>query len=132
MQKLLVVSSLALLSLVGSVATVAGASTPKTAPAASHMRVSDPELDRLIHMKLAKSKIGKDGFTAKVKNGIVTWEGSTNVIQHKGAATRMARTAGAVQVVNNIKISDAARQKASGNLTGGARRAQVTSPVIPN
>ncbi len=94
--------------------------------------MSDPELDRLIHMKLAKSKIGKDGFTAKVKNGIVTWEGSTNVIQHKGAATRMARTAGAVQVVNNIKISDAARQKASGNFGGGARRAQVTSPPIPN
>jgi hypothetical protein len=60
-----------------------------------------------------------------VKAGVVTWEGYTNVIQHKGAATRMARTAGAAQVINNIKISDAARAKAAGNLSGGARRAQV-------
>lgn len=131
MRKLVVVSTLAVLSLFGSLATAASASPSKTPPA-SHARMSDPELDRLIHTKLAKSKIGKDGFTVKVKGGVVTWEGSTNVIQHKGAATRMARTAGAIQVVNNIKISDAARQKASGNLAGGARRAQVTAPAIPN
>ena len=129
MRKLLVVSTLALLSLLGSVA--AGASPSKTA-AASHIRMSDPEIERLIRTKLAKSKIGKDGFTVKVKGGVVTWEGSTNVIQHKGAATRMARTAGAAQVVNNIKISDAARQRAAGNLAGGARRAQITPQVTPN
>lgn len=104
------------------------AATTKTTAAATHAagtRLSDAEIDRTIRAKLAKSKIGKDGFTYTVKNGIVTWEGNTNIIQHKGAATRMARTGGAVQVVNNIKISDAARAKAAGNLTGGARRAQV-------
>jgi osmotically-inducible protein OsmY len=74
-------------------------------------RVSDAELESKIHTKLAKSKIGKDGFTVKVKGGVVTWEGKTNVVQHKGAATRMARTAGAVEVVNNIKIGDEARKK---------------------
>jgi hypothetical protein len=38
------------------------------------------------------------------------------VIQHKGAATRMARTAGAAQVVNNIQISASAKAKAAANL----------------
>ena len=128
MNKLLYVSSVALLSLFSSVAMAATppatASRPAAA-AANHARMSDAEIERLIRTKLAKSKIGKDGFTMQVKGGVVTWEGATNVIQHKGAATRMARTAGAAQVVNNIKISDAARQKAAGNLAGGVRRAQV-------
>ena len=88
-------------------------------------RLSDAEIERNIRTKLAKSKIGKDGFTVKVKGGVVSWEGTTNVMQHKGAATRMARTAGAVEVVNNIKISDAARAKAAGNLNGEIRRAEV-------
>ena len=91
----------------------------------SHGRLSDAEIERNLRVKLAKSKVGKDGFTPHVKGGVVTWEGSTNVIQHKGAATRMAKTSGATQVVNNIKISDAARAKAAGNLTGAARRVQL-------
>jgi hypothetical protein len=84
-------------------------------------RLSDSEIERVIRTKLAKSKIGKDGFAVHVKNGVAFWEGSTGVVQHKGAATRMAKTAGAIQVINNIKISDEARQKAAGNL----RHAQV-------
>jgi hypothetical protein len=101
-------------------ATKSGASTTAARP-----HLSDAELQSKINAKLAKSKVGKDGFTAHVKNGVVTWEGKTDIIQHKGAATRMARTAGALEVVNNIKISDEARQKAAGNLTGGVKRAQV-------
>ena len=69
-----------------------------------------------IRAKLAKSKIGKDGFKYHVQHGVVTWEGTTGVIQHKGSATRMAKTAGATQVVNNIQISDAAKAKAAANL----------------
>ncbi len=114
-----------------AVSSLAAASKPVAHPpaAANHAKLSDPEIERNIRTKLAKSKIGKDGFTPHVKGGVVTWEGSTNVIQHKGAATRMARTSGASQVVNNIKISDAARAKAAGSLTGGARRVQVkTAP----
>ena len=88
-------------------------------------KMSDAEIEAAIRVKLAKSKIGKDGITVHVKNGIATWQGSTNVMQHKGAATRMAKTAGATQVVNNIKISDEARAKAAGDLTGQPRRAQV-------
>ena len=89
-------------------------------------RPSDVEIESKIHAKLAKSKIGKDGFQVHVKNGIATWTGTTNVMQHKGAATRMAKTAGAIQVVNNIRISDAARAKAEANLAGGGpRKVQV-------
>ncbi len=37
-------------------------------------------------------------------------------MQHKGSATRMARAAGAVQVVNNIQISSSAKAKGAANL----------------
>ena len=77
---------------------------------------SDSQIEATIRTKLAKSKIGKDGFKFHVLHGVVTWEGTTNVIQHKGAATRMARSAGAAQVVNNIQISASAKAKAAANL----------------
>ncbi len=77
---------------------------------------SDAQIEATIRTKLAKSKIGKDGFRFKVAHGVVTWEGSTNVVQHKGSATRMARAAGAVQVINNIQVSAAAKAKAGANL----------------
>jgi hypothetical protein len=122
MTKILAIVATALLA--GS--CFAAASKPAVnPPSVTHAKLSDSEIESNIRTKLAKSKIGKDGFTPHVKGGVVTWEGSTNVIQHKGAATRMARTSGASQVVNNIKISDAARAKAAGNLTGAARRVQV-------
>jgi len=77
---------------------------------------SDAQIEATIRTKLAKSKIGKDGFRFKVSRGVVTWEGTTSVIQHKGSATRMARTAGAAQVINNIQVSDSAKAKAGANL----------------
>jgi hypothetical protein len=86
----------------------------------------DKEIEGLIRAKLAKSKIGKDGFTVRVQGGVAYWEGATSVVQHKGSATRMAKTAGAKRVVNNIKVSDSAKQAASANLEQGRRRAQVT------
>jgi BON domain len=92
----------------------------------SQGKFSDAEIEATIKAKLSKSKIGKEGFQVHVKNGIATWTGSTSIMQHKGAATRMAKTAGALQVVNNIKVSDQAKSKAAGNLSG-VRRAQVKS-----
>jgi len=102
-----------------------------TAPAGHDPKQrSDAEIEATIRTKLSKSKIGKDGFTVHVHNGIATWQGTTTIMQHKGAATRMAKTAGAVQVVNNIKISDEAKAAAAGNLNGQPRRVQVkTSPT---
>lgn len=97
-----------------------------TKPAPSQGSVQeDKATEAAIQAKLAKSKIGKDGFKVHVQGGVATWEGTTDVVQHKGAATRMAKTAGARKVVNNIKISDAAKQSAADNLDQGRRRAQV-------
>jgi hypothetical protein len=85
-------------------------------PAPSRTAATDAQIDATIRMKLAKSKIGKDGFKYHVQHGVVTWEGKTDVIQHKGSATRMAHAAGASQVVNNIQISANAKAKAAANL----------------
>lgn len=100
---------------------------PPSKPVAGQGTTSaqDKETEALIRTKLAKSKIGKDGFTVRVQGGVAYWDGSTNVVQHKGAATRMAKTAGAKKVVNNIKVSDAAKETAAANLEQGRRRAQV-------
>ena len=88
-------------------------------------RASDAQIEAAIHLKMAKSKIAVDKFKFHAQGGVVTIEGKTDVIQHKGAATRMARTAGAVAVVNHIEISEAAKEKAAKNLATGRRRAQV-------
>jgi len=85
----------------------------------------DKQIEAAIRAKLGKSKIGKDGFSVRVQGGVAYWEGTTNVVQHKGSATRMAKSAGAKAVVNNIQVSDAAKEKAAANLEQGRRRAQV-------
>ena len=95
----------------------AGAATP----AKSQGKFSDAEIEATIKAKLAKSKIGKDGFQVRVKDGVVTWTGLTTVMQHKGAATRMAKTSGATRVVNNIKITEGGKDGAPGTL----RRVEV-------
>ncbi len=82
--------------------------------------VSDLQITQTIQAKLAKSKIGKDGFRFRVTRGVVTWEGSTNVMQHKGSATRMAKSAGATRVINNIQVSSAAKAKAAQQLKKAA------------
>ena len=92
-----------------------GSTTTKSAkPAAG--TVSDAQLEATLRAKLAKSKVGKDGFKFHVQHGVVTWEGQTEVPQHKGAATRMAHTAGALEVVNNIQVSDAGKAKSLSQL----------------
>jgi hypothetical protein len=113
-------------ALFGQAATKPSASASATpvAPPASGAQ-QDKVIEQAIRAKLATSKIGKDGFTVRVQGGIAYWDGSTNVVQHKGSATRMAKAAGAKAVVNNIKVSDAAKAKAAENLEEGRRRVQV-------
>ena len=111
-----------------SLAVALLASDAKTKQPPSPQGISaqqDKAIEATIQAKLQKSKIGKDGFKVRVQGGVATWEGATEVLQHKGAATRMAKTAGAKAVVNNIKVSDAAKDAAAGNLEQGRRRAQV-------
>jgi hypothetical protein len=114
-------------------AAMAGAPQAPKNPAPVHQRaaappaprLSDAQVEAIIRAKYAKSKINADKFTVHVQGGVATIEGRTDVIQHKGVATRMAKTGGAAVVVNHIQISDAAREKAAGNLQDGRRRVQV-------
>jgi hypothetical protein len=88
---------------------------------------TDAQIEAQLHDRLTKSVIGKDGFVAKVKAGIVYWEGTTTVAQHKGAATRMAKSSGARRVVNNIKVN----KKAGGTPALPKPTAQAGPPPIP-
>ena len=85
----------------------------------------DTAIEAAIRAKFAKSKIAEDKFQVRVQGGVATIEGRTGVIQHKGVATRLAKTGGAAAVNNHIQIDDAARQKAAANLEQGRRRAQI-------
>ena len=117
-------------------AAVSAAGTPATAPrpavttksaakATAGPTKSDVEIEKEIRARLAKSKIGTDNFKVHVQGGVATLEGKTDVVQHKGVATRMAKSSGAVAVANHIEISEAAKEKAAANLESGRRRAQI-------
>jgi hypothetical protein len=116
---------LAIFLFIGALGAQTKAPPSKPVPGQGASALQDKETEAIIRAKLAKSKIGKDGFTVRVQGGVAYWDGSTNVVQHKGAATRMAKTAGAKKVVNNIKVSDAAKETAAANLEQGRRRAQL-------
>jgi len=85
----------------------------------------DAALEARIRERLARSKLGADPIRVSVRGGVATFEGETAVIQRKGSATRMARSAGAVRVENHIRLSPEAKRKAAENLAKGRRRAQV-------
>jgi hypothetical protein len=94
-------------------------------PAGKSAAADDRTMEAGIRNRFARSKINEDKFTVHVQGGVATIEGRTDVLQHKGVATRLAKAAGARQVVNRVEPSDAARQKASANLASGRRRVQV-------
>jgi hypothetical protein len=85
----------------------------------------DAQVEQSIKARLAASKISSNHFQVHVQHGVATLEGKTDVLQHKGTATRLARSAGATQVVNHIAVSQAAKDKAAKNLATGRRRAQI-------
>jgi hypothetical protein len=93
-----------------------GQAASATKPAPFVSRLPDGQVERSIRLKFAKSKINADHFTVTVQNGVATIEGKTSVIQHKGVATRLAKTGGAMAVQNHIVISEAARAKAAARL----------------
>jgi BON domain len=99
--------------------------TPQAKTAARPAAQPDSFIEATIRAKFAKSKINAEKFQVHVQGGVATIEGHTDVVQHKGVATRMAKTGGAVAVNNHIQVSDAAKQKAAANLENGRRRAQV-------
>jgi len=127
--------------LVGANGAANAQTTPKsTAPAATRQpgttskapanraqpTKSDAQIEAAIKAKLAKSpKLSVEHIQVRVQGGVATLEGKTEVVQHKGTATRMAKTAGAVAVNKHIQVSDADKEKAAGNLETGRRRAQI-------
>jgi hypothetical protein len=92
--------------------------------------LSDSQIEQDIRARLSKSKINSEHFLVSVRNGVATLEGKTSVIQHKGAATRIARTAGAVSVRNNIQVSAEARARAASGLGKGGANAPRAA-VLP-
>jgi hypothetical protein len=107
-----------LFSLLALVAALAGLSqsAPVTKPAPSVPKPADSQIERQIRARFARSKINVEHFTVTVQNGVATIEGKTNVIQHKGVATRLAKSGGAVAVQNHIQISEEAKAKAAAKL----------------
>jgi len=114
-----------ILLLVLALSSLSAQNKSKAPPPQGAAASQDLQIEAEIRARLAKSKIGQDGFTVRVQGGVAYWDGATSVVQHKGAATRMAKSAGAQKVINNIKIGDDAKQKAAGNLEQGRRRVQI-------
>ena len=102
----------------------ATAAQKKSAP--PQPSATDGQILATIRAKLAKSKVSGDRFTVTVQNRVATFEGKTAVMQHKGVATRIARTSGAVGVQNHIRISEEAKAQAVAKL-----RRTETAPAIP-
>jgi hypothetical protein len=101
---------------------------PPSAPDSSEIRQEHPPDESLataIRERFARSKISSNNFTVKVVRGTAILRGRTDVIQHKGVATRLARLAGAKSVDNRIEISDRAREKARRQRQRSARRVKV-------
>jgi hypothetical protein len=122
--------SAALLSCCCASAAAPSPSTARTPaahsrPAKPAPNISDADLERTIRTRFARSKISTNHFEVHVQGGVALIEGRTNVIQHKGTATRIARSSGAREVRNKILISEEARRKARANLEKGRRKAQV-------
>jgi osmotically-inducible protein OsmY len=121
-----------------------GDSSPKAAPKSTSTAASDQDIRQKIEAKLAKSRLAADHFSVSVSHGVATIEGVTDVPQHKGIMTRMAKAAGATGVRNNVRVSDAgkaktaeafarARSKSTGTHTGTSAPdpQSINSPQLP-
>lgn len=97
----------------------------RTAPVARPANIPDAQLEKTIRARFAASKISTHHFQVHVQGGVATIDGQTDVLQHKGTATRLAKNSGAIRVVNHVVVSQAAKDKAARNLESGRRRAQV-------
>jgi hypothetical protein len=105
----------------------AKAPTASAKPAAvpKQATIPDAQLEKDIRARFAASKISTHHFQVHVQGGVATIEGQTDVLQHKGTATRLAKSAGAIKVLNHVAVSQAAKDQAAKNLASGRRRAQI-------
>jgi len=98
--------------------------------ASKTLQSPDGVIEHKIQAKFAKSKINAEHFTVSVHGGLATIEGKTNVIQHKGVATRLAKTGGALAVKNNIQVSAEARAKAAASLAGKGGNTEIARATV--
>jgi hypothetical protein len=91
----------------------------------------DAQIESDIRARLAKSKISTNHFQVKVRNGVAVLTGKTEVPQHKGVATRLAKAGGAVKVDNRIEISEAARAQAAERLARAREKQKVNTRTLP-
>src|SRR5258708_7892593 len=103
---------------------------PAHAAATGHSAADDAQLEKAIRARFARSKISVNHFVVHVQGGTATIEGRADVMQHKGVATRLARTCGASEVVNRIEVSQAARDKAAASLSKGRQPAEIKHTVV--
>ena len=107
-----------------------GPSTGGKSAAAAAAPLSDAQIERDLKARLGRSKLAANHFQVRVQGGVAIIDGKTEVIQHKGIATRMARASGARSVNNRIEVSEAAKSRAATRLEAGrARKAQVHRPA---
>ncbi len=102
--------------------------TQESAPVSSANRpelTAEKALADAIRRRFEASKISSNNFTVRVIRKKAIIEGSTDIIQHKGVATRLARLAGAESVDNRIEISKRARDKANRRRRESARHVRV-------
>ena len=129
MIRIAIVLATLLAILVGSPARAAVVGNSPSVNRAAVSGLTDAQIESDIKARLARSaKLSLDKFSVKVQGGIATFEGKTNVVQHKGTATRMAKSAGAKAVVNHIQISDEARKRAAQRLSEVRQRAGAVNP----
>ncbi len=86
--------------------------------------ISDEEIERRFREKAAASAIASEDFRIYAQGGVATIEGHSGSVQHKALATRLAKSAGAVMVVNRIRVDAEARRQAAESLPKGRRRQQ--------
>jgi hypothetical protein len=106
--------------------------TPKAVGRQAPPATNTPDgiIEHRIQAKFAKSKINAEHFTVSVHAGVATIDGKTNVIQHKGVATRLAKTGGAIVVRNRIQVSDEARAKAAARLAGNSGETEIARATV--
>lgn len=68
----------------------------------------DKAIERDMRARMERSKLASEPVKFTVEDGVVTWEGTVSSPQRKGAATRMAHSAGAQKVNNRLRVTSKA------------------------
>lgn len=107
-----------------ALALAAGVWAQTGAPKRAFSAADDKALEAEIRARLSRSRIASEGFSLRVQGGVVYWDGETAVAQRKGAATRMAKAAGALRVENRIRVTPAGKKKLADDFAGTSKAKQ--------